>query len=82
MILETLKSDFDWYLANQDTLVETYNGKFLAIHNKKVVADKDSYDEAYISAKELGHAPGSFLIQKCSPGDIDYTVTISTPDFL
>lgn len=69
-----LKEEFQYYLDNQDELVKKYNGKFLVITGQKVVGSYDSNVDAFIQSKDK-YAPGTFLIQRCSPGNSDYTQT-------
>jgi hypothetical protein len=69
-----LKDEFQYYLDNQEHLVSKYNGKFLVIKDKEVVGSYDSNVDAFNDSKDK-YPPGSFLIQKCSPGNSDYTQT-------
>jgi hypothetical protein len=69
-----LKKEFEHYRDNQEELVKQYNGKYLVIIDKHIKGAYESYDLAYIEALKK-FAAGSFLIQKCSPGDQDYTLT-------
>lgn len=67
-----LKSEFKYYLDNQNKLVEKYNGKFIIIKNTEVIGIYDSELEAIeITSKE--HSLGTFLVQKCEPGQDAYT---------
>lgn len=69
-----VQKQFDYYLANQDALVERYNGKHIVIAGEKVVGDFDSELEAYrFASSQL--APGSFVIQFVSPGSGSYSQT-------
>lgn len=67
-------ADFEWYIANQGELVKQYNGKVLAIKNKTILAAYDSEMDALIETEKT-HEPGTFIIQKCTPGDEAYTAT-------
>lgn len=67
-----LDKEFKYYIDNQQTLVEEYNGKFLVIKDEKVIGTYDSEDTAYFET-EKNHEPGTFLIQFCEPGDSSYT---------
>ncbi len=69
-----LEKEFEYYLKNQEELVKQYNGKFIVIKGEEVVKVFDTEIEAYNWAKEE-YEPGTFLIQKVSPGDKDYTQT-------
>ena len=72
MTNEIVKSQFDYYRKNQDEIVRQYDGKALVIKNFRVEAAFDTIGEAYLFAK-ANFEPGTFLIQKCSPGDKDYS---------
>ena len=67
-----LKDQFKYYLDNQKELVKKYDGKVLVIKDCKVVGVFDNKIDALYDAKSK-YAMGSFLIQKCSIGDEDYT---------
>ncbi len=67
-----LKKEFDYYLKNQESLVEKYTGKILVIKEQQVIGVYDSEKDAIETTTEK-HELGSFLVQKCSPGDLDYT---------
>ncbi|MDD4730199.1 MAG: hypothetical protein PHN55_15790 [Dysgonamonadaceae bacterium] len=69
-----LKEQFEWYLKNQQDLVNRYNGKILVIKDKEIVGVYDSEDIALFEAsKKFGL--GNFLIQLCTPGNDAYTQT-------
>lgn len=70
--MNELRTNFQWYLENQPSLVKSYGGKFLVIANKQVIAHFDSDFEALQYASEK-LTPGSFIIQKCTSGEKDYT---------
>lgn len=67
-----LEKEFQWYLDNQEELVKKYSGKFIAIKNYNVLG---AYTERRDAIQETlkGHARGTFIVQKCSPGKQDYT---------
>lgn len=67
-----LKDQFQYYLDYQEDLVKKYNNKVLVIKDFQVVEVCKSIEEAYFLAKKK-YAPGSFIIQKCSSGEKDYT---------
>jgi len=73
-----LEKEFRYYLAHQDELVKKYNGRVLVIIGETVVGDYDDSEEAYLASKE-NHELGTFLIQKCTPGDEAYTMHFYTP---
>lgn len=69
-----LKQEFDYYRAHQSELLNLYNGKYVVIKGETVLG---AYDDAVKAVKETSknHPKGTFLVQKCSPGDRDYTAT-------
>ena len=69
-----LKRAFDFYLANQASMVERYNGKFIVIRDDEVLGAYDSDLEA-VSETQKVHLLGTFLVQKVSEGEADYTAT-------
>jgi hypothetical protein len=69
-----LEKEFKYYLDHQDELVKKYNGRVLVIIGNEVVSDYATTEEAYFKSQEQ-YELGTFLIQKCSPGDKDYTLT-------
>lgn len=78
MLHPVLDGLFDYYLAHQDELVKEYNGKVIVLVDNKVVACHDTYGDAHQSAIEM-YQPGTFLLQKCSPGPGDHTIRIRSP---
>lgn len=69
-----LEKEFQYYLDHQAELVEKYNGKTLVIIDEKVVGIYENEEDAYFDSIKK-YEPGKFLMQKCSPGNTDYTVT-------
>ena len=67
-----LENEFKYYIDNQDTLVEKYNGKYLVIKGEEVIGVYDTDDEAYLETQKE-HKLGTFLIQLCTPGEEAYT---------
>ncbi len=69
-----LKREFEYYLAHQPELVEKYNGRFIVIKDQTVIGD---YDDQIAAVRETSkkHKLGTFLVQKVSPGNLDYTQT-------
>jgi hypothetical protein len=67
-----LTSEFEYYLAHQGELVEKYNGKFIVLKHGKVLG---SYDNELTAVTETlkSHEPGTFLVQRVSPGEGAYT---------
>lgn len=71
---DELKQEFEHYLTNQQELVKEYNGKFIVIKNQTVIG---AYDQELEAIKETtkDHKLGTFLVQKCEPGESSYTQT-------
>lgn len=69
-----LEREFKYYLDNQKQLVDKYNGKFLLIVGEEIQGVFDSKLDAYNIGKE-NFKEGTFLIQRCSPGNVDYSQT-------
>lgn len=63
-----LEQEFKYYLDHQDELVEAYNGLVLVIVGEEVVGIFNSEEEAYFDSIEK-YAPGTFLVQTCTPGE-------------
>lgn len=70
----TLEKEFEFYLRNQTELVKKYNGKYIVIKNQEVIGAYDSEFEAVQKTSEH-HELGTFLVQKCEPGEKSYTQT-------
>jgi hypothetical protein len=66
-----LNKEFEYYLDNQDELVKLYNGKYLIIKDKSVVGSFEKEEDALYSALDK-YEQGTYIIQKCSPGEWDY----------
>ncbi|OGU16988.1 MAG: hypothetical protein A2X61_07485 [Ignavibacteria bacterium GWB2_35_12] len=67
-----LHDEFQYYINNQDKLVNDYNGKYIVIKDQKVFGAYETEIEAYIEAKKEFEL-GTFLIQKCEPGEDAFT---------
>lgn len=67
-----LEKEFKYYLDNQKELLKNYDGRYLVIVGEQVVSDHDTLTSALLSAQKK-YEKGSFLIQKCTEGDKDYT---------
>ena len=73
-----LKRAFESYLANQDAMVEQHDGRFIVIKDDEVIGACVSDLEAVKETKKA-HPLGSFLVQKVSAGQADYTATFHSP---
>ena len=69
-----LTKEFEFFKANQDSLVAEHDGKYIVIKDQKVVGAFNTELEAYNDAKQK-FALGTFLIQHCIPGSESYTQT-------
>jgi hypothetical protein len=69
-----LESEFQWYLENQKQLVPKYNGRILVIKDNAVIGVYDDELTALAEASK-SHTPGTFLLQRCTPGEEAYTTT-------
>ncbi len=69
---DNLKKEFKWYLDNQNDLVKKYNGKIIVIKDCEVIG---TFDEIGTAVEETSktYDMGTFLVQKCSSGEEDYT---------
>ena len=69
-----LQKDFEFYLANQAEMVEKYDGMFIVIKDGEILG---AYDDEIAAVKETQreHELGTFLIQKVSEGDDEYSQT-------
>lgn len=67
---------FEWYLVNQESLVETYNGKYLVIKDFAVVGAFDERIKAHFYGKE-NFGMGNFMLQLCTHGDEAHTVHLN-----
>ena len=69
-----LTKEFQYYLDNQDEIVREYNGKFVVIKNCALIGAYDNELDALQKTKEE-HQAGTFLVQRVSPGDTEYSQT-------
>jgi hypothetical protein len=67
-----LNKEFKYYIDNQGELLKSYKNRFIVITRGNVVGDYDTIDEAFFDAVKK-YEPGTFIIQKCTEGDKDYT---------
>ena len=69
-----LEREFNYYLQNQDEFVNKYNGKYIVIKENDVIGVFDSEFEA-VKETSKKYELGTFLVQKCEPGEESYTQT-------
>jgi hypothetical protein len=63
-----LDKEFRYFQAHRSELAKEHNGQFVVIKDETVLGFYDSELQAYTETKKL-HEPGTFLIQKCLPGE-------------
>ena len=78
--IETVNNEFHYYLDNQDDFVKKYDGKVIVLKNHEVLGTYDTELDAIVETRKE-HEPGTFMVQKVSEGEEDYTVTIHSPVF-
>lgn len=77
MTTDTLRDEFDYYLENQDSMVEKYDGKVVVIKDKSVIGSYSDEGEA-VAATLPEHELGTFLVQRVSAGDEAYTIRLAS----
>ena len=78
--IETVNNEFHYYLDNQDDFVKKYDGKVIVLKNHEVLGAYDTELDAIVETRKE-HEPGTFMVQKVSEGEEDYTVTVHSPVF-
>ena len=78
--IATVNNEFHYYLDNQDDFVKKYDGKVIVLKNHEVLGTYDTELDAIVETRKE-HEPGTFMVQKVSEGEEDYTVTIHSPVF-
>lgn len=74
-MVNSLKKEFDYYLANQDELVKQYSGRFIVIKDQQVLGAYADQLIAVTETQKNGHKVGTFLIQKVESGSSAYSQT-------
>lgn len=69
-----LEKEFKYYLEHQDELVKQYNGRVIVIKDNEILGDFESEIDAIAEISKT-HKIGTFLVQKCTPGEDEYTHT-------
>jgi len=69
-----LENEIKYYIENQESLLQKYNGKHLVIQNQSIKGVYDSDLTAYLES-EKKFEKGTFLIIFCSPGTDSYSNT-------
>ena len=75
---DTLRDEFHYYLEHQADFVKKYDGKVIALKEHKVLGAYESYIDALVETTKE-HEEGTFMVQRVSEGEEDYTVTIHSP---
>ena len=74
MASNNLRDEFDFFINNQASIVESYNGKYVVIKNREILGAYESEHEA-IEKTTQTHSLGTFLVQLATPGNTAYTQT-------
>ena len=67
-----LRKEFEWYIANQETMVEQYDGKVIVIKNGEVLGAYETELDAVLATRKH-HEQGTFIVQRVSAGEEAYT---------
>ena len=67
-----LRKEFEWYIANQETMVEQYDGKVIVIKNGEVLGAYETELDAVLVTRKH-HEQGTFIVQRVSAGEEAYT---------
>ena len=70
-----LDKEFQYYIDHQQELLKEHEGKYIVVKDCGVVGSYPSMEDALADCIRRGMEPGTFLVQKCSKGDTDYTQT-------
>ena len=70
-----LAKEFNYYLANQDEMVQKYDGMVAVIKDLSVIGVYTTEMDA-VAETQKTHELGTFLIQKVSKGTEAYTHTL------
>jgi len=69
-----LKKEFEYFLEHREEFAKKYNGRFIVIKNREVIGDYKTEIEA-VEETSKKEEIGTFLVQKCEPGDQSFTQT-------
>jgi hypothetical protein len=70
----TLEDEFQFYLDHQSGFLERYEGKVIVLKNHQMIGAFNSEGEA-VRETSKHHEIGTFLVQRCEPGEQAYTRT-------
>ena len=62
-VLDRTESDLQWFIKNQKALTEEYDQRFIAIHDKKVVASDENMDGLVKKIKDKRIDPAFTVVQ-------------------
>ena len=62
LIAIQLEEEFNWYLANQDELVKSYDGKFIVIREQQVIGEYPNLGSAIDGTVAKGNEMGTFIV--------------------
>ena len=71
-VRKILLDEFTYYLDHQDEMVAQYDGKVIALKGHEVIGVYENESEA-VAETQKDHPLGTFLVQKVSTGETDYT---------
>lgn len=60
--MDTIQQEIDYYKANRQLFLDTYNGKFLVIKGQQIIGVYTSRTKAYNDTVVL-HKEGTFIIE-------------------
>lgn len=69
-----LKNEFEFFLKHQKEFAKKYLGKFIVIKDQQVLGAYGTEIEAVEETSKTEEL-GTFLVQKCEPGDSSFTQT-------
>jgi len=62
-----LEADMDWLRENYSELAGRYEGKFVAIKEKQIVAEAEKFEELMRELESRGLDPRSLIIESFAP---------------
>ena len=62
-----MQKDVDWYYANLDSLLPTYNGRYLAIADGRLFGAFDECLDGVRAMESAGRKRGTYIVHKCIP---------------
>lgn len=71
------EKELEFFVSHQGELVEKYRGRTLVLRGEEILGVYDSPLMAFSeTAKTM--KPGTFMIQRCVPGESAYTVSLNS----